>query len=311
ALMDFIAAIFRFQVTSDLLNEIRRERIGIFLQVQLNRLAFQQRGLLSRNLSVFHHRVDHQIAASQRPIGMINGRVVSGRLRQPCQQRRFLQIQLLRRFAEVVAGSCLKTISAMTEKNLVGVKREDLRLGKASLDLDRQHDFLDLAVKGAIRSQKQIARKLHGERGGALQLAARDEITIGGADHAPVVDSSMALKILVFHGSQGIAQNLWIVFVGRYHSTLQGKGPNDPAMIVIDIGHRTGPIVFKLLYLRKVIRIDQQQSGGSADQGRHQDEQSKHNSPDEPPAADLYPRRLYIGQMHGDASRIARLGTRG
>ena len=72
----------------------------------------------------------------------------------------------------------------MAEKNLVGIEREDLRLGESALDLDGQHRLLNLAMKRAVGREKKIARQLHGQRRRALHLAAGFDVAIGGAQQS-------------------------------------------------------------------------------------------------------------------------------
>jgi hypothetical protein len=73
---------------------------------------------------------------------------------------------------EVVFGSGFKTIDAVSQKDLVAIEREYLLLGKASFNLQGQQRFLHLAAEMALRRKKQVARKLHGERGRALRARA-------------------------------------------------------------------------------------------------------------------------------------------
>ena len=59
----------------------------------------------------------------------------------------------------------------MPEKDLIGIQREDLRLGEAPLDLNREHHLLHLAMEGAVGRKKKVARQLHGQCRRALNLA--------------------------------------------------------------------------------------------------------------------------------------------
>src|SRR3981081_2296897 len=101
----------------------------------------------------------------------------------------------------------------MTEKNLIGIEREDLRLGEAALDLDGEHGFLHFAVKGAIGREKQIARQLHGEGGGALKPASRLNVAIGSADNPPEVDSGVTVEVFVFYRDERVTQQGRKIFV--------------------------------------------------------------------------------------------------
>src|ERR1700732_4819950 len=103
---------------------------------------------LSRcNLSIFEHGINHQVAALDGPVGMVDGRINLRPFRQTSQQRGFGQGKLSSRLAEVVFRCRLKPVYAMPQKNLIGVEREDLWFGEATLDLNRQHHFLHLAME--------------------------------------------------------------------------------------------------------------------------------------------------------------------
>ena len=105
--------------------------------------------------------------------GWLIGEYTVGAFGQSGEQRGFFERQLLGRLAEVKLRRGFETVDAVAEKNLVGVEREDLRLGEAALDLDGEHRLLHLALQRAVGREKKIARQLHGQRGGALHLAAR------------------------------------------------------------------------------------------------------------------------------------------
>src|SRR5207244_9614155 len=105
---------------------------------------------------------------------IVDGRIGTWALGNGREQGRFLQSQLFGVLVEVELGTGFEAVSAMSQKNLVTIQSEDLLLGEAALDLQRQHDFLDFAAVVAIGREKQVARELHGQSGGALRPAAGD-----------------------------------------------------------------------------------------------------------------------------------------
>ena len=54
-------------------------------------------------------------------------------------------------FVEVVLRARFKSIDTVSQKDLVAIHGEDLLFGKAALDLQRQHGFLDLSAKVPFR----------------------------------------------------------------------------------------------------------------------------------------------------------------
>ena len=93
AFVDLIGSVFIFQIASNFLDEIRCERIGIVLQMQVQRGRARVGGLRCGDLSIFEHGVDHQIAALQRAVGMVDRRIDSRPFGQACEQRGFGQRQ--------------------------------------------------------------------------------------------------------------------------------------------------------------------------------------------------------------------------
>src|ERR1051326_7163815 len=108
------------------------------------------------------------------------------------------------------------------------------------LDLKRQDCLLDFAAEVALRREEQVARELHGQRGSALRPRSRSDIAVGGAHHAPEIDAPVLLKVLVFGGENGVAQDLRKIIVRSQHAALQGKRPDLPALIVIKLGDSAG-----------------------------------------------------------------------
>ena len=71
ALVDLVAAVLAFQVAADLFHKIRSQRIRIMLQdLESSGCSCASVACWRRDLSVFQHGVDHQIAALQSAVGM-------------------------------------------------------------------------------------------------------------------------------------------------------------------------------------------------------------------------------------------------
>ena len=189
------------------------------------------------------------------------------RLGKSREQRGFFQFELPRWLAEIVLRGGFKPVGAVAEEYLVGVEREDLRLGESALDLDGEQRLLHLAVKRAIGREKQIAGELHGERGCSLHSPAGFDIAIRRAYDAPDVDARVPVKILVFDRDQRIAENLRIVVIAGDDAALQREGADDSALSVVEFGDGTGTVTFELFNLGQAGRIHEQQSNGGADSG--------------------------------------------
>ncbi len=221
--MHLVGAVFVLQITSHFLYKIRRQRIEIMRQIQLQWRVARFGSLAGSDLAILEHRIDDQIAAAQRTLGMNNRRIINRRLGQSRDQGRLFQRELFGRLAEIKLRRRLESVNPVPEIDLVCVQSEDLVLGKSPLDLDGQQRFLNLAMKRSIGGKKKIARQLHGERGGALYLAAGFDVAVSRSRDAPHIDPQVTIEVFVLGGNQGIAENLREILVRSHHPPLQRK----------------------------------------------------------------------------------------
>ena len=138
-------------------------------------------------------------------------------------------------FAEVIFRARLKPIHALPQINLVGVQRKNLLLGKIPLNLDRQQNFLQLAMKRSLRREKQILRQLHGQRGSALGAPIRRQIPIRCPGHAKQIDAPVAFKVLIFNRDDGVAKHWRNIVVADNNSPLQRERSNLVAVNVVEL----------------------------------------------------------------------------
>ena len=81
---------------------------------------------------------------------------------------------------------------------MIPVQGEDLLLGEGALNLDGEVGFLQFSSGGALGREKEIARQLHGECGGALHAAVTAQIVHDCSGDAQDIDAPMRLEALVF-----------------------------------------------------------------------------------------------------------------
>ena len=122
-------------------------------------------------------------------------------LDQPGELRRLGQIDL----AEILAEVDLRRLPeaadierpAPAEIDLVGVVLEDLLLGEALLQLQRDDHLGELARPALALVEPEHARELHAERRRALALAAFLDIDVSGFDDADRVEAAVLEEALV------------------------------------------------------------------------------------------------------------------
>ena len=73
-------------------------------------------------------------------------------------RRRFFEVRSFARLAEIQLRRGFDAVGAVAEVDLVAVEREDLFLGVALLDADRDQRFLDLALPAAIADRRSRCR---------------------------------------------------------------------------------------------------------------------------------------------------------
>ncbi len=279
AFVNFVAAVFLFQIAADFFGKVGRQRIGITLQVQDDGGGFGAGGFGGGDFAVLQHGVQDQVAAGGGALHVHQGRIVVGSLGKSGQQGGFVQSQVAGMLAEVELGPGLEAIDAVSQEYLVGVQREDLRLGKAALDLDGEHDLFDFAAEGALLGEKQIARKLHGDGGSALGAASGTEIAIGGSQHAPEVNPPVTVEVLVLGGEHGITQDFGEIVVRIDDAALQGEGCDHVSLVVVEFGDGAGTEGLELAHLGQVGGVDDEH----AREGPHQDGRQQHEGKGDPP----------------------------
>src|SRR3984885_6116498 len=139
------------------------------------------------------------------------------------------------------------------------------------LDLDGEKDLLHLATEGLLAGKKEVLRQLHGQGGGALGAAIRDQIVISRAQHAEDVDSPMALKVLILDRYHRLAQHGGKRFIRNDDAPLQSKGSKDATMDIEQVGGGNRTVFFQVSDLRQVDGVDQHEAGQrSRDNGESQ-----------------------------------------
>ena len=129
------------------------------------------------DLSRFHHRVQHQVAALDHPLRVAIRIEKAGMLDHSRQHGALGEIQLLHVFAEIGLRRLAKAVdgkaSLLPQGDLIGIDLEDLLLVKAVLQLKGDGDLDDLALQLLLGRKEKAARELHGKRGTALPPPAQ------------------------------------------------------------------------------------------------------------------------------------------
>ncbi len=151
------------------------------------------------------------LRGARRGFVAVADRIESGRrLQQAGDQGAFVEISPPRRFAEIAMRRGVDAISAGAEINPVQIDLEDLILGEAVFEPQRQQGLADLAREAALGRQEQVLGELLGDRAAALDDMAGGEIGDRGADEPDRIDAEMAIEAAVLGRDHRLGQ------VGRH-----------------------------------------------------------------------------------------------
>ncbi len=181
--------------------------------------------------------VEHDVGAGARRGQVDVGRVFGRRLEQAGEHRGFRQRHVARRFVEVEMRRAVDAEGAAAHIGAVEIELEDLVLGQAPFQPDREEGLVDLALDGALVAQEQVLGELLGDRGAALADAAGlgvgDERARGAGD----VDAEMLVEAAVFGGERRLDQHVRKVFQ-RDRVVVLDAAAADRVAVAVEEGHR-------------------------------------------------------------------------
>ena len=126
---------------------------------------------------------------------------------------------------------------SVTKVDVVQVVVENLLLRVHPLDLKGQEGLLQLPAEGLLVGEEERPSQLHGDRAGPLGDAAVVEVFDDSAEDSDKVDSPMGVEAGVLHGDEGLLDDLGHLLRGENDPFLQVILPDDPTLIVVNIGN--------------------------------------------------------------------------
>src|SRR6266566_8230047 len=88
----------------------------------------------------------------------------------------------------------------------------------------------------------------------------RQQVPPGSARYPRKVHAPMLFKVLIFGREDGVFQDLRNLLVGEQDAPLQSETADDLAVVGIKLGDNVGTKIFESANLRKVARINEDQS---------------------------------------------------
>jgi hypothetical protein len=158
------------------------------------------------NVAQLGHAPPDELLALLRALRVDDRVVQRRRLGQPGEHRALRERQLADGLVVVDLRSGAEAVGALSEVDLVEIQLQDLVLGQAVLDLEREQRLVQLSRERLFRGEKEVARHLHGDRARALAAASRDDVRVRRAHHADVVDPGVLVEALVLDRDDGVLQ---------------------------------------------------------------------------------------------------------
>ena len=164
------------------------------------------------------------------------GRIFRRRLEEARQHRRFRQIDVARRLAEIILRRRLHAERAAAHIGAVEIEAEDLLLRQVMFQPEREIGLLDLARDRTLVGQEQIFRQLLRDRRAALHDAAGMGVDGERAQRADDVDAEMLEEAPVL-GRQHRLDEMVGQFVERDRVVVLDAAPADFDAIAVEEGH--------------------------------------------------------------------------
>ena len=179
---------------------------------------------------VLPHQQQHDVAAVAQAVGMAEGVEVARTLDHAGDFGGFGQRDAVEFLAQVGFRRLTQAHdverAAPAQVHLVGVVFENLFLGELLLQLQGDDEFGRFALPALVLREKEHARRLHAEGGGALVLAAFLDIHVDRFHDADRVEAGVLEEALVFGRSDGVHQDLRDV-VELHHPPLFARRPGN------------------------------------------------------------------------------------
>ncbi len=100
-----------------------------------------------------------------------------------------------------------KTISALTQIDLVEVQLQNLVFAQRLLDFVGQQGFVEFTGERTLAAQVEVFSNLLRNRTGTGLNATGHDVADRGARHAPNVHAPVIVEAFVFGGNHGVFQN--------------------------------------------------------------------------------------------------------
>jgi hypothetical protein len=140
------------------------------------------------------HVLEHLLRARGGACAVARRAEARGRSQKARDDRRLVERHVARGLVEIASRRRVDAVGTGAQIDAVQVDLQDLVLGEAVLQPERQQHFLDLAAESPLGLQEQVLGELLGDRAAALHDVARPEVRHGGAQEPDGIDAEVVIE---------------------------------------------------------------------------------------------------------------------
>ena len=171
------------------------------------------RPVSSRRRSTYARRLS-------RPFDACDGVVARRRAGQAGDQRGLGEVELGGLLAEVHIRGGADAVRALTQKDPVQIKRQDLLLAELAFQPQREKDLLEFASQRTLGGEHGVARQLHRDRAAAFADAARGDVAQERPYETLPVDTGMAVEPRILRREERVHDHLRDLLVSERNPAL-------------------------------------------------------------------------------------------
>ncbi len=272
-LVELLGAVSALELAAHFLEEVGcgRRRLSRGIGANHDRFLLQFLRLRRRDVADLRHPAEGVVAAPERRLAIHIRALADVGLEDAGDEGRLLDRDVLRRLAEVEPRRRLDAVDAVPEIHLVAVEREDLALGVALLDLDREDRFLDFSFRCLVIGQEQLAGELLGQRARAVH-ATLDDVLDERDDDARDAEPDVLIEPVVFGREDGLLEVRRDPFVGDDFSPFDREFADDFAAGAVHARDRARRVVVEGRDAGEVTGIGEDDPGrDSQSRGEHEE----------------------------------------
>ena len=222
------------QQAQDVVDEVRSAPLLIGRRRHRQRRGVRTLGVLPADQLLGRHRVEDHVSPVAGALGRSAGVVAAGVVEESREQGRLCQVEVVDVDVEVGAGGGLHPVRPAAEVHGVEVPLEDLLLGEALLELQRDARLRELAVQGQLVACDRVLRQLLRDGRPALRDPPLPGVAVQRPRHGPRVDPTVVEEAGILHGDDSVTEHPGHALEPHDVAVLLRVQPGEHTALVVD-----------------------------------------------------------------------------